>query len=136
MSFLQELDSIAQHVSVYSAGIQQKNRGLNAAYRQAMEIILERVDQLAYVFVVAPFCYDSQRMYEKVKYSICAILQLIKIQQRNNKLPLEDEDFLIVLFETLTKLCVRLLCEDNFIQIKDGDVTVSTNDTGQDESST
>jgi len=121
MSFLLQLDGIAHQVAAYSLAIQKQNRGLSAAYRQAVDIILERVDQLAYVFVVAPFCYDSQRIYENVKYSICAILQLIKVQQQNTKLPTEDEDFLIVLFETFTKLCVRLLCEDNFIRIEDTD---------------
>ena len=121
MSFLEQLDGIAHKVAAYSVAIHKQTIRPSASYRQAMEIILERVDQLAYVFVVAPFCYDSERIYENVKHSICAILQLIKVQQQHTKLSPEDEDFLMVLFETFTKLCVRLLCEDNFIQIKDTD---------------
>jgi len=120
MSFLQQLDGIAQGVATYSLEIQQRATPPSPAYKVAMEIILERVDQLAYVFVIAPFCHDSQHIYEKVKHSICAILQLIKTQQRQGKLPADDDDFLLVLFETFTKLCVRLLCENTFIEIEEG----------------
>jgi len=84
-----------------------------------VEIILERIDQLAYVFIVAPFCYNTQQMYEKIKHSICVILQLIKSQQKDSKLNSDDEDFMSVLSETFTKLCVRLLIQNNFIEMKE-----------------
>jgi len=130
MSFLQQLDGIAQRVAIYSLEIQQRATLTSPAYKLAMEIILERVDQLAYVFVIAPFCHDSQHIYEKVKHSICAILQLIKAQQLQSKLPADDEDFLLVLFETFTKLCVRLLCENTFIEIKEGETVVASHTVG------
>ena len=58
-------------------------------------------------------------MYEKIKHSICVILQLIKSQQKDSKLNSDDEDFMIVLSETFTKLCVRLLIQNNFIEMKE-----------------
>jgi len=131
MSFLQQLDGIAQQVAAYSQEIQQRPTPPSTAYKQAMEIILERVDQLAYVFLIAPFCYDSQRIYEKVKYSICAILKLVKAQQRQSKLPADDEDFLMVLFETFTKLCVRLLCENTFLEIKESETVLASGAAGR-----
>jgi hypothetical protein len=130
MSFLQQLDGIAQQVAIYSLDIQQRPTLTSPAYKLAMEIILERVDQLAYVFVIAPFCHDSQHIYEKVKHCICAILQLIKAQQLHGKLPADDEDFLLVLFETFTKLCVRLLCENTFIEIKADETVVASHTVG------
>ena len=119
MSFLQELDCVAQKIAMHTQSLPKRAVAVTAAYRQCMDIILERIDQLAYVFIVAPFCYDTQRMYEKIKHSICVILQLIKSQQKGGKLNLDDEDFMIVISETFTKLCVRLLCESNFIEIRE-----------------
>jgi len=131
MSFLQQLDGVAQRVATYSLQIQQRATPPSAAYKLAMEIILERMDQLAYVFLVAPFCYDLQHIYEKVKHSICAILQLIKAQQRQGKLSADDEDFLMVLFETFTRLCVCLLCENTFIEIKEGETVLASDGVGR-----
>jgi len=119
MSFLQELDCAAQKIAIHNQSLPERAVAVTAAYRQCMDIILEHVDQLAYVFIVAPFCYDTQRMYEKIKHSICVILQLIKSQQKDGKLNSDDEDFMLVISEMFTKICVRLLCDNNFIEIKE-----------------
>jgi len=120
MIFLQELDCVAQDLVKHLKNIANRKTPVTAAYRETIEIVQHRIDQLAYVFIVAPFCYDTEQMYDKLKYTLCRILQLLQTQQHQLKssiLP-DDEDFLIVLSETLTKMCVRMLCESNFIQIE------------------
>jgi len=119
MGFLPELHTVAQDLSKYKDEVGVRPTPVTAAYRQTLGMIQTRVDQLACVFILAPFCYDTEQMYEKLKHSLCGILQLIEAQRKQQKKTLlsQDDDFLIVLSETLTQLCVRVLCEDNFIKI-------------------
>jgi len=126
MIFLQELDSIAQDLVKHREDMAGRTTPVNAAYRETIQIIQRRVDQLAYVFIVAPFCYDTEQMYDKLKYTLCRILQLLQTQQHQLKslIAPDDEDFLMVLSESLTKMCVQMLCESNFIQIDIDAVTM------------
>ena len=120
MIFLKEIDCIAHNLTRHLQEIAQRETAVCAAYQETIQIVQHRIDQLAYVFIVAPLCYDTEQMYEKLKHTLCGILQLLQAQQHKLKALLlpDDEDFLIVLSESLTKLCVRMLCESNFIQIE------------------
>jgi len=119
MSFLRELDVVAKDIVVYAAELRSREVPVSAMYKEMIEIILCRVDQLAYVFIVAPFCYDKEQMYEKLKHTLCSILQFLEIQQQQLKATLipRDEDFLMVLSETLTNMCVSMLSDGSFIQL-------------------
>jgi len=120
MSFLKELDVVAKDIVTYAVELRQREKPVSAMYKELIDVILRRVDQLAYVFIVAPFCYDTEQMYEKLKHTLCSILQLLEVQHMQLKpvlLP-HDEDFLIALSETLTKMCVRMLSDDSFVQLR------------------
>jgi len=120
MGFLHDLDLVAQDLSQYKLNVaNQTSDTPTAAYKHTLDIILDRVDQLAYIFIVAPFCYDTEQMYEKLKHSLCGILQLIEAQRQQQKTTLLalDDDFLVGLSETLTQLCVRMLCDSHFVKM-------------------
>ena len=121
MSFLTQLATVADTVDQHVMALQQKPRACTTttpAYRQTLGMILERIDRLAYVFVVAPFCYDTERMYEQINLVLCGILKLIKRQNVGSLSPAEG-DFLTALDEQLTQLCVQLLCTEGFLQIEE-----------------
>ena len=120
MGFLHDLDVVAQNLFQYQIDVaKQTSPTPTAAYTHTLDIILDQVDQLAYIFIVAPFCYDTEQMYEQLKHSLCGILQLIAAQRQQQKTTLSalDDDFLVELSETLTKLCVRMLCDSNFVKM-------------------
>jgi hypothetical protein len=120
MGFLHDLDVVAQDLFLHQIdGAKQTCPTPTAAYKHTLDMILDQVDQLAYVFIVAPFCYDTEQMYEKLKHSLCGILQLIAAQRHQQKATLSalDDDFLVGLSETLTTLCVRMLCDSHFVKM-------------------
>jgi len=120
MSFLTQLATVANTVDQHVTALQQKPRACTTtpAYRQTLDMILERIDRLAYVFVVALFCYDTERMHEQINHVLCGILKLIK-RQNVGSLPLDEGDFWTALEEHLTQLCVQLLCTEGFLQIEE-----------------
>jgi len=125
MAFLHDLDVVAQNLFQYQIDVAKQTSPIpTAAYQHTLDIILNQVDQLAYIFIVAPFCYDTEQMYEKLKHALCGILQLIAAQRQQQKKTLSalDDDYLMELSEILTKLCVRMLCDSNFVKMDTGPV--------------